>query len=224
MPPDLLHLMSITATTGRGGYQVRSCASNPNCVMLGKLDSILELLWAWFPQSNRRGTPYTGIIFKVMSKYFVLRNSLFLHVLVLYSHFFLVLTPFSHSKTKHYHAGKDQSCYNHWPGHSIFGLINHNSWKWHKERQTLMPNFGIWKTGLIELFLLLKTFFSKGRGVFIGNNHTLGWYLCLILISVFAFMSFLLECSRTDFFLSFSQGFGKFLAHGVQCNVICKKE
>lgn len=162
MPPDLLHLMSITATTGRGGYQVRSCASNPNCVMLGKLDSILELLWAWFPQSNRRGTPYTGIIFKVMSKCFVLRNSLFLHVLVLYSHFFLVLTPFSHSKTKHYHAGKDQSCYNHWPGHSIFGLINHNSWKWHKERQTLMPNFGIWKTGLIELFLLLKTFFLQG--------------------------------------------------------------
>lgn len=89
------------------------------------------------------------------------KKYLFLHILVLDSHFFLVLPQFSHSKTKQYKAGKEQSCHRHWPGHSIFGLINHNTWKGHKERRTLMPKFGNWKAGWIELICLPETRFLQ---------------------------------------------------------------
>lgn len=185
MPTDLLRLRSVTSWTGWGGYQVWSCGSNPNFVVLGKLQSLSELLWALFPQLNMRGMP---MIFKVLNEYFILKNYFFLHILILYPHFFLVLTPFSHSKAKQYYAEKEQSCYNHWPGYSIFGLVNYNTWKEHRERQTLMLNFGNWRRKLIELFLLPETCFLRWSWVFVNHSHTLGSYLCLILISIFAFI------------------------------------
>lgn len=149
----------------------------------------------------------------MLREYFVLKRYLFLHILVLYSHFFLVLIPFFHSKTKQYQADKKQSCHNNWPRHSIFGAIIHNTWKGHKERETLMPNFGNWKPGSIELFLLHDTCSPHGPcgtslNTIILWDHVYALFLFLVrhlYNYLFTWMSFLLECSTTGIFFHFAK-------------------